>query len=310
MQLSRRSLIIAAPALALPAPALPRTQRLATRQQLEAAFARLPETARAIEAESGGRFGFAILHSRTGAMASHRSDERFPMCSTFKLFLAAQILDAGRRRQLSLAEKLPITAADMVDHAPFTAPRIGGTATILDLVRAIVTNSDNPATNLLLRRIGGPAAHTAWLRSIGDETTRLDRDEPAMSEGLPGDLRDTSTPAAMLRTSQRLLLGQQTPAADRALLQSLMAASETGSDMVRAGLSPNWREGNKTGSGARGIRTIISLIRPARPHPEGPILLVLMLAEAERDMALRNRHHARFARDLMAALASHDADLS
>ncbi len=54
-----------------------------------------------IERESGGRLGVAVLDTATGARWGNRADERFPMCSTFKLLAAAAILarvDAGRER--------------------------------------------------------------------------------------------------------------------------------------------------------------------------------------------------------------------
>jgi beta-lactamase class A len=296
--ISRRA-VLPLPLLAL-LPAASPTQRL-SRAQMQARLARLADTATAVESASGGRCGFAILDLKTGARASFRADERFPMCSTFKLFLAAQVLDAHHRRQLDEQQQLPITAADMVDHAPFTQPRIGQSASIADLAEATMVNSDNPATNLLLSRLGGPDAHTAWLRRISDRTTRLDRYEPMMSEGLPGDPRDTSTPAAMLATSHRLLFGQHLPMTARTRLLGWMHASETGDTMIRVGLPSGWREANKTGSGSRGIRNIISLITPPG---RAPLLLVLMLTEAERDIALRNRHHATFAADLAKTIAT------
>ena len=43
----------------------------------------------AIEAREGGRLGVAILDTGNGAKLAHRADERFPMCSTFKLLASA-----------------------------------------------------------------------------------------------------------------------------------------------------------------------------------------------------------------------------
>ncbi len=58
--------------------------------------------------------------------------------------------------------------------------------------------SDNAAANILLKAMGGPAAFTKFMRSIGDETTRLDRNEPDLNSNLRGDERDTTTPRAMV----------------------------------------------------------------------------------------------------------------
>lgn len=263
-------------------------------------FAPLHAAVQAVERTSGGSCGLALLDTANGQRVAIRGNERFPMCSTFKLALAAQLLHTAEQDRVSLATALPITAADMVSHAPFTQPLIGKTATLFDLAAAATITSDNTATNLILRHLGGPPAFTAWLRTQGDKITRLDRYETMMSEGLPGDPRDTTSPAAMLTLAHRLLLGPTLSPISRQQLLSWMHASETGNDMVRAGLPPGWQEGNKTGSGDRGIRNTISIITPPqRP----PLLLTIYIAEAERDIAARNRHHADLARALVQSIA-------
>ncbi len=64
----------------------------------------------------------------------------------------------------------------------------------------IVTDSDNAAANLLLRRLGGPEEYTRRVRAWGDAVTRLDRYELGLNENAQGDPRDTTSPAAMAGT--------------------------------------------------------------------------------------------------------------
>jgi beta-lactamase class A len=80
--------------------------------------------------------------------------------------------------------------------------------TVEELCDAAMTWSDNTAANLLLGSFGGPAALTAYARSLGDEVTRLDRIEPELNEATPGDPRDTTTPNAMLSNLRRTVLGE------------------------------------------------------------------------------------------------------
>ena len=61
------------------------------------------------------------------------------------------------------------------------------------------------------RNLGGPPAVTAYARSIGDIEFRLDRWETDLNTALPGDTRDTSTPAAMARNLQSLVLRDALP---------------------------------------------------------------------------------------------------
>ena len=96
------------------------------------------------------------------------------------------------------------------------------------LCEAAVVISDNTAANLLLKATGGPQALTAWLRQMGDHQTRLDRFEPELNTAMAGDERDTTTPAAMLGSLQKLLVGPVLGEAQRNLLLQWLQASRTG----------------------------------------------------------------------------------
>lgn len=209
-----------------------------------------PDSLLALERRHGGRLGVALQDLAGGPGLAHRAEERFALCSTFKLWLAAATLaqvDAGRWR---LDERLHWAATDAVPHMPVVAtqdPRAG--MTLAALAEAAQCHSDNLAANLLLRHLGGPSALTAWLRTQGDSVTRLDRPEPAMNEVASGDERDTTTPAAIAANLQRLLRGEMLAAASRERLLGWMRATRTGPRRLRAGLSAGWTLGHKTGTG-------------------------------------------------------------
>src|SRR6186997_319606 len=76
--------------LALPALAMARAQAIAPRSRLD--LEHLQSEVLRLEGESGGRLGVAVFDSGSGASFEHRGEERFPMCSTFKLLLAAAVL--------------------------------------------------------------------------------------------------------------------------------------------------------------------------------------------------------------------------
>ncbi|MGU3537534.1 class A beta-lactamase [Methylobacterium sp. A54F] len=285
--LDRRRLVLALGAglLAPPARAAPEPGR-DPEPDLEPALAR-------IEAESGGRLGVAILDAGSGRVVGHRADERFPLCSTFKLLAAAAILarvEAGRER---LERSVPYTAAMIVPDSPVTQARLGtgglpageGAMPLDALCAAAITRSDNTAGNLLLDAIGGPAGLTAYLRGLGDPVTRLDRIEPDLNEAAPGDPRDTTTPAAMLASLRRLLLGDALSPDGRARLTGWLLDNRTGDARLRARLPPGWRVGDKTGSGAFGTTNDVGLIRP----PDGaPILAAIYLTQTTAAAEARN----------------------
>lgn len=213
-----------------------------------------PAVARALgelERQSGGRLGVAFLVPSTGARISLRGDERFGMASSFKLSLAAVILHEADQGRLSLATQLAISEADMVAHSPIVRENLPkGVMSIEALAKAAQTTSDNAATNVLLRHLGGPAAFTAKLRALGDDITMLDRYEPDMMMVVRDDPRDTTTPDAMAKTIGKMLTTDWLTPASTAMLINWMVDTRTGLKRLRAGLPADWKAGDKTGTTA------------------------------------------------------------
>jgi beta-lactamase class A len=241
-----------------------------------------------------GRLGVAIIDTGSGMRFRMRASERFPMCSTFKATLAAAVLarvDAGEER---LRRAVPVTSADLVAYSPFAETRVGHDATVGELCAAAVGLSDNAAANLLLSAIGGPAALTRFLRQMRDHITRLDRTEPSLNTAIPGDSRDTTTPAAMAWTLHRLTLGDALAPASRAQLIAWMTAATTGGKRLRAGLPPGWRVADKTGTGAQGTNNVIGLLWPRRGA--APLVVTSYLTGSSLPDADKDAIHAGLAR--------------
>ncbi len=216
-----------------------------------------------LESKHGGRLGVAVISTNGMPLFSYRSNERFAMCSTFKALLAALVLSRVDKGQESLEREIRFASGDILDYAPITKERLGiGHMTVRELNAASVQYSDNTAANLLLKEVGGPAALTKYLRSIGDRTTRLDRNEPSLNTNLPDDPRDTSTPAAMSRTLQKLLVDKSLSASSREQLKVWMLGNTTGDAKLRAGFDKRWTIGDKTGSGANGASNDVAIVFP------------------------------------------------
>lgn len=209
---------------------------------------RLAAELRIIEAAGNGTLGVELYNTATGASVGLNSDRRFGHASSFKFSLAALLLQRHAAGMIDADKRVTWTEADMLEWAPFTRERIAAGATLRELARATQTTSDNPAANILLRNLGGPAGITAFWRSIGDDVSRVDRYEPEMNNVPPAEFRDTTTPAAMARTVAKIVYGDVLPEAERAELKSWMVETETGLRRVRAGLPEGWVAGDKTGS--------------------------------------------------------------
>lgn len=207
----------------------------------------------ALELQSGGRMGVAVVGPKGTMLVGYRSDERFAMCSTFKTLLAADILQKVDRRSLSLRKRIIYGPGELQEYAPvakrhFDEKRNRGIMTVAELAEASVVDSDNSAANLLLGQLGGAEEITRFARSLGDMTTRLDRTEPTLNENSLGDERDTTSPLAIAKLNQKIIFGSVLRPASRQRLTNWLIASPTGSERIRAGLPTDWKAGSKTGS--------------------------------------------------------------
>jgi beta-lactamase class A len=242
-----------------------------------------------IEAREGGRLGVFVRDAGTGATIEHRSDERFPMCSTFKLLTAAAALkrvDEGAER---LDRKIAYGPSDLLEYAPIAKAHVAeGGMTVADLCAAAIDWSDNTAGNLVLQSIGGPAGFTQFARSLGDEVTRLDRNEPTLNESLPGDERDTTSPRSMAGTMQKVLVGDALSDASRSQLQMWLIGDKVGDKRLRAGLPRSWRIGDKTGTGDRGSTNAVAIIWPPG---RAPLIATVYYTGSSASVDARNAVH-------------------
>jgi beta-lactamase class A len=248
----------------------------------------------AIEAAAGGRLGVAVIDEAGTRRLAHRADERFAMCSTFKALAVAAALkrvDAGADR---LDRQIAFGPADLLEYAPVAKAHVGdGAMSLADICAAAIQWSDNTAANLILKTIGGPPAVTAMARALGDSVTRLDRDEPTLNTAIPGDPRDTTSPAAMAADLRALILGDALSAASRRQLETWMAGDKVGDKRLRAGLPADWGIADKTGTGDHGAANTIAILRPpARP----PLFVAVYFAESDRTPDERNAVHRDVAR--------------
>lgn len=253
---------------------------------------------RQIEGEANGTLGVELINLATGRSVGINRDRRFGHASSFKLSLAAKVLQRHASGEDDADRLVTWSEADLLAYAPFTRERIGTGATLRELARATQVTSDNTAANLLLREIGGPTALTAFWRSIGDDVSRVDRWEPEMNIVPPSEYRDTTTPAAMARTVAKIVYGDVLPQAERAELKGWMVETNTGLRRVRAGLPEGWVAGDKTGTSGL-IGTDVNYIDIGfAESPDGlpPIIFACYLRARQADDDMQTRAETALAR--------------
>lgn len=268
--------------LAMPASAEPATRRFNAAERL-----------RALEVGQA-RLGVCFLDTVTGEVSGNRIDERFAMCSSFKLAMVAACLREADNGRLNLEEILPYTEADLLPWAPVTRKHLAkGGLSIAILAQAAQEMSDGVAANLLVKRLGGPKAVTTKFREMGDTVTRLDRYEPDLGLVLSADTRDTTSPLAYAELVRQILTGSILRHDSREQLLEWTRNTATGAKRLRAGLPAEWRTGNKTGSGrTEGTTNKCNDVAITFPPGKNPIIIAAYFDSGEYTEKIEERHEA------------------
>jgi len=253
-----------------------------------------------IEERLDARIGVAGYDDNSGRAWQYREDERFPMCSTFKALAVAALLarvDAGDEQ---LERVVTFEEGDLVSYSPVTKKHVGeGGMTLAELCEATLATSDNTAANLILKSVGGPASLTAFVRATGDTVTRLDRWETELNESLPGDVRDTTTPAAMAKTLKKLLLGDVLSEPSRRQLTDWLKGNLVADALLRASLPEGWVIADRSGAGGHGTRGIVAMIWPPASNP---VAVAIYITETEASFNERNKAIAEIGTAIVKAI--------
>jgi beta-lactamase class A len=237
----------------------------------------------ALERAYSARLGVYALDTATGTTLRYRADERFPMCSTYKVLAVAAFL--RQATPATLARTVTYSQADLVPPDPVTASHVATGLTWRQLCQAAIEQSDNTAANLVVAGLGGPRAVTGYARrQLGDQVTRLDRTEPTLNQATPGDPRDTSTPEAIatdyaqiLTMSVLTMRGRLTGASQELLISWLIHAT-TGTARIRPVVPSAWTVAAKSGTGGHGTDNDVAVIW--RPGNTQPVVLAVMSTQA------------------------------
>lgn len=249
-----------------------------------------------LERDLDGRLGVFAFNTANGSQLTYRADERFPVCSTFKVLAASAILTKSEQVTGLLEQLIQYERSDLVSYSPITEQHVGVGMTVANLCAAGLQYSDNTAANLLMKILGGPEAVTTFARSIGDNEFRLDRWETALNTAIPNDPRDTTTPMAMGLSLYQLVLGDALKSEHREQLRDWLLGNTTGTTRIKAGIPADWEIADKTGSGDYGTANDIAVVWP----PKGqPVVVSIYTTQHKQDAKARNDVIAAAARTVV-----------
>jgi beta-lactamase class A len=236
----------------------------------------------AAENRLGARVGAAIFDTGGDRSWLHRADERFPMASTSKVLVCAALLKGGPEL---MGKQATILEGDLQSYSPSTKAMVGKQLSAAELCAITMRTSDNTAVNNVLEILGGPRSVTSFMRNTGDQVTRLDRNEPSLNEGQPGDPRDTTTPRAIAGTLRELVLGPALDVQARNQLTDWLRSNEVGGPLLRASIPADWRIADRTGAGGFGTRGIVAVVWPPG---RAPVVAAIYVTQTGASMDERN----------------------
>ena len=260
----------------------------------------LIQAAQQAESSLQARVGLAVLDTADGQRWQYSADERFPMASTSKALICAALLARG---QGAMKTAWLVQQESIQSYSPTTEKMVGEYVPAAQLCAITMRNSDNTAANGVLEMLGGPAAVTSFVRTVGDSVTRLDRNEPTLNEARPGDPRDTTTPQAMVQTLQNLVLGDALEPHARERLIAWLRNNEVGGPLLRAGVPEDWTMADRTGAGGFGTRGVVAVIWPPK---RAPLIAAVYVTETEAPMEDSNTAIAMIGKAIAASVAQKD----
>ncbi len=255
-----------------------------------------------LEASANGRLGISVLNTANNEHIEYRAEERFPMQSTFKVMVVAAILKQSMNDDQLLQKKISYTKQDIATWSPVTEKHISKGMTISELCAAAIMYSDNTAANLLIKELGGANEVMVFARSIGDYTYSLER-KPEEFASIPADINYTSTPAAMEKSLEKIILGDVLGTKEKEQLLHWIKENTTGDLRIRAGVPKGWVVADKTGSGDYGITNDIAVIYPPTCKP---IIASIYFIQNKKEATTRPDIIASATRYIMDDLAEND----
>ena len=250
-----------------------------------------------LERQLEAQIGVAVINIKDNSDWYYKADQRFPMASTFKLAACAALLNEGK---LQLDQSVDIDESDIQEYAPVTKKLVGKKVTASELCAITMRTSDNTAANKVLEVLGGPDRITAFVRSIGDDTTNFNRYEPDLNEGKPGDERDTTTPRAMAFLLKKLMFGTSLSEGNKSQLKEWMIRNEVSGPLLRAGIPQSWVIADRSGAGGYGTRGIAAVMWPDQ---NGPIITTIYITQTQSSMEERNSAIATIGKAIAAGFA-------
>lgn len=216
-----------------------------------------------LAALSPGTVGAAVIHLESGRQATFNGELRFPMASAYKIPIAYELLrrvDAGEDKldRLVTLQTDDFHPGSGTLTALFNPPgfdKPGVALSLRHLLELMILISDNSATDILLREVGGPEPVNQRLAALGVSGVQVDGPTKEMianwrknGNGVDGQNRNTATPVGMAALLAKLYRGEGLQAESAALFLDVLRRCQTGNARLKGMLPEGTVVMHKTGT--------------------------------------------------------------
>ncbi|ABI82782.1 FTU family class A beta-lactamase [Francisella tularensis] len=229
----------------------------------------LDDSFKNLENKYDGKIGIYTLNTDDKTNIKYNESYHFPICSVFKFLLVGAILDYDMHNQGFLDKKIPINQDDIgkLGYAPITAKNVGKTLTISQLNYAAIL-SDSPASNILVRELGGLQNLNKFIKKLGDNDTIITADEPEINYTQPHSNINKITPKAITKDIYKLAFGNILDKKHKDIFIKYLQDNNTGANRIAFGMPKDWIIGDKTGTcGQYAATNDVAIIWPKNQQP-------------------------------------------
>lgn len=134
----------------------------------------------------GGQRSVYVTPADSTEFFEYNSSNLQPSASSIKLFILAAAYNKNNKGQFNLNTKYTVKSSDISKGSLFTEKLIGKTQTMDQYLKFMMEKSDNGATNILIRHLGGLSAVQNEIKELGYTKTKLNHymnDNKAINSG-------------------------------------------------------------------------------------------------------------------------------
>lgn len=260
---------------------------------------KLRDQIKQISSAARGRVGVTATVLETGESVSLNGNQRFPMQSVYKLPIAMAVLERVDRGKLKLNKKIRVKTSDVVRGSQILDQKsIGVELTLTELLKYMVSDSDNTACDVLLRLVGEPKIVTQYLRALGVNDIIVSNTEQELRQDPAVQYRNDATPDAAVVLLRAFHEGKGLSKSSQALLRRLMIETSTGKKRIK-GLLPNGTVvAHKTGTSAtvKGVTAATNDVGLVMLPNGQNLAIAVFVADSTAEAAIREQMIAKVTR--------------